>query len=183
MTPAEVARFFRRDRFARGAGIRLEEVRPGYARARMTASERHLNAVDVVQGGAIFTLADLAFAVCCNSHGTVAVAVNVNIQFVRAGRPGRLVAEAREVALSPKLSSVEVKVTDRAGELVAVFTGLAYRKRESLAELRDGPRVSSAAPRRRARAAAPPRAPRGSAGSAPSPAPTPVPGRPRSRGR
>jgi acyl-CoA thioesterase len=157
----DVARFFRGDRFARGAGIRLEEVRPGYARARMMAGTRHLNAVAVVQGGVIFTLADFTFAACSNSHGTVAVAVNVSIQFVRAGRRGRLVAEAREVALSPKLSSVEVKVVDGKGELVALFTGLAYRKRETLAEVAAGRGVSSAARPLRGRAAARPRAPRG----------------------
>jgi acyl-CoA thioesterase len=183
VTPAQVARFFRRDRFAWGAGIRLEEVRPGYARARMTAARRHLNAVDVVQGGALFTLADLAFAACCNSHGTVAVAVNVNIQFVRAGLPGRLVAEAREVALSPKLSSCEVKVRDRAGELVAIFTGLAYRKKEALAERAGAGAVSSAGRPRRARAASRPRDLPGSGGSAPSRGRTPSPGRPRSPAR
>jgi acyl-CoA thioesterase len=157
----DVARFFRDDRFARSVGIRLEEVRPGYARARMTAGERHLNAVDVVQGGAVFTLADLAFAACSNSHGNVAVAVSVSIQYVRAGRRGPLVAEAVEVAVSPKLSSVEVKVADRKGELVAIFTGLAYRKRETLAEVAAGRRVSSATRRRRGRAVSRPRAPRG----------------------
>jgi len=130
----DIARFFLADRFARTSGVRLEEVRPGYARARLSVRERHLNAVDVAQGGAIFTLADLAFAACSNSHGTVAVAVNANIQFVRAGRRGSLWAEAREVALSPKLSSVEVRVTDRGGEAVAFLTGLAYRRKDTLLE-------------------------------------------------
>jgi len=167
----DFARFFRRDRFARGSGARLEEVRPGYARARLTVGDRHMNAVGVTQGGALFTLADLAFAACSNSHGTVAVAVNANIQFVRAGRKGSLVAEAREVAQSPRLSSVEVRVTDRAGDLVALFTGLAYRKKETLAEVaaaaraprrHDGRRgVSSAAPPRRVPAGGRARAPRG----------------------
>lgn len=150
MTPAEMRRFFLRDRFARGAGMRLEEVRPGYARTRMTVSDRHLNAVDVAQGGAIFTLADLAFAACCNSHGTVAVAVNVSIQFVRAGRKGTLVAEAHEASVSPRLSSVDVRVTDRTGALVAIFTGLAYRKKETLDEVAAATQVRKRARRRTA---------------------------------
>jgi len=149
----DLLRFFRRDRFARGSGVRLEEVRPGYARASLTVRDRHLNAVDVAQGGAVFTLADLAFAACSNSRGTVAVAVNANIQFARAGRKGRLVAEAREVASSPRLSSVEVRVTDREGEPVAFFTGLAYRKKEALAEVARAGRVPPR--RRRGRAPSP----------------------------
>jgi len=163
--PVDLARFFREDRHARGIGVRLEEVRPGYARARLDVGARHMNAVGVAQGGAIFTLADFAFAVCCNSHGTVAVAVNANVQFVRPGRAGRLVAEAHEVSRSARLSSVRVEVRDAGGEAVALFTGLAFRREEPLAEvqarLRPGRGVSSGGRRRAARAASRARAPRG----------------------
>lgn len=160
----DLGRFFSRDRFAARAGIRLAEVRPGFARARMRVGPAHLNAVDVAQGGAVFTLADLAFAAASNSHGNVAVAVNASISFVKAAAPGWLEAEAREVALSPRLSSVTVHVRDRAGDLVAVFQGLAYRKKETLEEVqRSRPRASGlrARPRR-------PRAPR-SEGRGPAP--------------
>ena len=148
----DLGRFFRRDRFAALAGARLAEVRPGFARARMRVGPAHMNGVDVAQGGAVFTLADLAFAAAANSHGTVAVAVSSSISFVKAAGPGWLLAEAREVSLSPRFSSVTVHVRDRAGGLVAVFQGLAYRKRESLAEVeRQRPRRGgSAGGRRRA---------------------------------
>jgi acyl-CoA thioesterase len=159
----DLARFFRRDRHAREVGVRLAEVRPGYARACLDVGERHMNAVGLAQGGAIFTLADFAFAVCCNSHGTVAVAVNANVQFVRPGRKGRLVAEAHEVARSARLSSVRVEVADAAGEVVALFTGLAFRREETLAAVEAARRapVSSAGRRRGGRGASRPRAPRG----------------------
>lgn len=146
----DVERFFRRDRFAGLAGARLTEVRPGFARARMRVGPAHMNGVDVAQGGAVFTLADLAFAAASNSHGTVAVAVNSSISFVKAAGPGWLAAEAREVSLSPRFSSVTVHVRDAAGGLVAVYQGLAYRKKESLAEVeRDRPRRGRAAGGRR----------------------------------
>ncbi len=51
--------FFKNDRFATEAGITLSEVRPGYAKAKLKINEHHLNAGNVVQGGALFTLADL----------------------------------------------------------------------------------------------------------------------------
>ncbi len=126
-----LAAYFRRDRFAALAGARLLEVRPGFALARMRVSDKTRNANDVAMGGAIFTLADLAFAACSNSRGRVAVAVQVGISFHKAGR-GVLTAEAREVARSSRLSSCDVRVTDRSGDLVATFQGLAYVKAEEL---------------------------------------------------
>jgi acyl-CoA thioesterase len=151
----DLRRFFRRDRFAAHAGARLLSVSPGRARARMRLSERHLNGVDVAQGGAIFTLADLAFAAAANSHGTVAVAVNVAISFVKAAVGGTLTAEAREVARSARLSTCVVRVTDASGDLVALFNGTAYRKREALGALPGAGTAragGSAAERRRRRA-------------------------------
>jgi acyl-CoA thioesterase len=138
--------FFKRDRFATGAGVKLEEARPGYARASMKVRDAHMNGADVVQGGAVFTLADLAFAVACNSHGTLALAVDVTISFLRPTRSGTLVAEAFEVARSRRLSRCEIKVVDDAGEPVALFHGTAFVKDESLAELAA---AMKAAPRRR----------------------------------
>lgn len=117
-----------RDRFAAQAGIELLEVREGYARARMKLGPSHLNGVDIVQGGAVFTLADLAFAAAANSHGEVAVAVDVSISFLRAASEGTLFAEATEVSRTKKLSTCLVRVTDDAGALVALFKGTAFQK-------------------------------------------------------
>lgn len=132
---AFLRKFFSRDRFAAGAGVKLEDARPGYARASMKLRDGHLNGADVVQGGAVFTLGDFAFAVACNSHGTLALAVDVTISFLRPTRSGTLVAEAFEVSRSRRLSRCEVKVADAAGEPVALFHGTAFVKDESLAEL------------------------------------------------
>jgi acyl-CoA thioesterase len=116
------------DRFAAGVGIELVEVREGFARARLAIAPGHLNAAGVVQGGVVFTLADLAFAAAANSHGTVALAVSANVTYVKAVRTGVLTAEAREEALSRRLSTCTVRVLDEGGELVAVFGGTAFRK-------------------------------------------------------
>jgi acyl-CoA thioesterase len=64
----------------------------------------------------------------------VAVAINASISFVEAGRPGVLTAEAREVAMSPRLSSCTVHVRDAGGTLIAIFQGMAYRKSQRIAE-------------------------------------------------
>ena len=125
-----IHQMFEKDQFARLAGIELASLAPGCATARMPLNPSHLNGVGSVQGGAIFTLADFAFAAAANSHGTVAVAINVSITFVKAVSKGTLTAEAREVALNPKLGSYTVHVFDDSRAVVAIFQGLAYRKKE-----------------------------------------------------
>jgi len=124
------------DRFAAHVGVRLVEVNPGYARATLRLKPHHLNGVGVTQGGAIFTLADLAFAAASNSHGTVAVALDVAITFARAVVRGTLTAEAHEVSMSRKVSICEVCVTDFEG-VVALFHGTAYRLSDPAQSLRN----------------------------------------------
>ena len=145
----DFATYFRRDRYARLTGARLVETGPGHARARMRITDRNKNGLDVAMGGAVFTLADLAFAAASNSRGRVAVAVQVSVSFVKAGL-GTLTAEAREVSRSGRFSNCEVRVTDATGDLVAIFQGLAYLKKETIEDLPE-PRPRRQPARRRAR--------------------------------
>ncbi|MCU0785092.1 MAG: hotdog fold thioesterase [Verrucomicrobia bacterium] len=127
-----IKKYFKNDQFAARSDVELLEVTPGCAKAKMTLHPHHLNGHNTVQGGAIFTLADFAFAAAANSHGTVAVAINVNITFMKAATTGTLWAEAREVSKNFKLGSYSVEVKDDRGELVACFQGLAYRKKDKI---------------------------------------------------
>ncbi|HWI55766.1 MAG TPA: PaaI family thioesterase, partial [Bacillota bacterium] len=93
-----VERCLKQDQFAERCNIELLSVQPGHARAKMTLHPHHCNGVGTVQGGAIFTLADYAFAAASNSHGTVAVGINVSISYLKAAKAGTLWAEARELS-------------------------------------------------------------------------------------
>jgi len=124
--------FFKNDRYAKHSGIELLEIGAGRAKARMTIADAHLNGVSLVHGGAIFTLADLVFAAASNSYGTVAVAINASIWFVKAARQGTLYAEGVETSRNPKLATYSIKVTDEAGETVALFEGMVYRKKDPI---------------------------------------------------
>ena len=116
------------DTFAREIGCRLVEIREGYARACLTVDERHINAAGVCQGGVIFTLADLAFAAVSNSHGILSVGINNSISYVRSARLGETItAECTEVVNHHKLPNSEIKVTNSAGDIVAVMSATAYR--------------------------------------------------------
>lgn len=127
-----IKQVMRNDQFAARAGIELLEVSPGQAKARMTVEPHHWNGVGLTHGGAIFTLADFAFAAASNSHGTVAVAISVSIVFMKATRTGVLVAEAREMSRNPKLGTYLVEVKDEQGDTVASFQGMVYRKTDKL---------------------------------------------------
>jgi acyl-CoA thioesterase len=128
----DLKRLFKKDKFAAYTGIELLEVNPGYAKARMVIEEKHLNGLNIVQGGALFTLADLAFAAASNAYGIAAVGINANISFVKATTKGTLTAEAKETSINPKIATYTVNITDEEGDLVAIFQGMAYRKKFSL---------------------------------------------------
>jgi acyl-CoA thioesterase len=121
--------FFKKDNFTVNLGIELLEVSPGYAKAKLDIEEKHLNALKIVQGGALFTLADLAFAAALNAHGSAAVVINANISFVKAATKGTLTAEAKETSISPKIATYNVDITDDNGDIVAIYQGMGYRKK------------------------------------------------------
>jgi len=129
----KIKKFFKKDTFAEHVGIELLELSEGKAKARLKIKEDHLNAVDVVHGGAIFTLADLAFAAASNSHGTVALAINANISFLKSvGKGATLTAEAKEISRNPKLATYSILVTNDEKETIAIFQGTVYRKKDKI---------------------------------------------------
>jgi acyl-CoA thioesterase len=119
---------FAGDRYAALTGVEILEAGLGYCKARLVIKDKHLNAANVVQGGAIFTLADLAFAVASNSHGQLALAINVNISFLSGKSAGILYATATEVGEPKRLGAYDVLVTGEQGEIIARFNGMVYRK-------------------------------------------------------
>ncbi|WP_291323581.1 hotdog fold thioesterase [Desulfonatronospira sp.] len=117
------------DRYARISGIELVEVDQGSALAQMTVQDMHLNGLDMVHGGALFTLADLAFAAASNSRGQAAVGINASINYIRPAKAGTLLsARAREVFSHKTLSGYSVEVKNDQDKLVATFQGTAYKK-------------------------------------------------------
>lgn len=124
----EYKEFFKSDRFATNAGVELLEVKSGFAKARMLVTKEHLNAGGVCQGGALFTLADLAFAAVANSHDQLTLSINANITFIRSVKEGYVYAEAVEVFNHHRIPFIEVRLVDEAGELIGVMTSSGYRK-------------------------------------------------------
>lgn len=133
MTPKEISqKILAADRFAVSSGIELIDAEKDYAVCSMHITENHLNAGNAVQGGAIFTLADTAFALAVNSQGKFTVAINNSISYLKSTRGDTLIATARTISSSKRICTCEVEIKDNLGELIARMTGTGYIKDENL---------------------------------------------------
>ncbi len=129
----ETVNFFRsKDLFARHAGIELIAAKPGWAQVKMPIQAFHFNGAGTVHGGAIFTLADFAFAVASNAQGQLAMGINTSTTFIKAARTGTLYGEAEEISLNRRLGNYQVKITDDRQQLIALFQGTVFRKDQPL---------------------------------------------------
>ena len=118
---------------SRHFGLELEDLGPGRARVGMTCRPEMANILGMVHGTAVFALIDEAFQAACNAHGTVAVALNMNLTFHAAPQMGeRLTAQTRELHVGRRTVTYFIEVTDSRGALMASCQALAYRKDQPL---------------------------------------------------
>ncbi|MDR3200071.1 MAG: PaaI family thioesterase [Spirochaetales bacterium] len=130
MDDALPKRVVEKDKFAQYTGIQLVKAEPGYALARLeVVQEKHLNGVGFVQGGAIFTLADFAFAAASNEAGNPTLGINATISYIKGPRGKVLTAEAKEVSATNRLCTYEINVCDENGEIAAKMMATGYIKR------------------------------------------------------
>lgn len=116
-----------KDEVSRSLGMELEEVRPGFARLRMKVRNDMINGHGICHGGMVFSLADSAFAVACNTYNAVTVAAAASIDFLAATRANdELIAEARELWRSKRSGIYEVRVCNQHAEPVALFRGRSH---------------------------------------------------------
>ncbi|MFC7177162.1 hydroxyphenylacetyl-CoA thioesterase PaaI [Halosegnis marinus] len=109
-------------------GITLASLAPGAARTRLTVAEKHLNFHGTPHGGAIYSLADAAFAAASNAGDRTAVALETNISYLEAVEVGETItATAAETHDGGRTAEYEIEVTDGADERIATFRGRVYR--------------------------------------------------------
>ena len=123
----EARAYFQGDRFATENGMTLDAIGDGTSECSMTLTERHKNANGGVMGGAIFTLADFAFAVAVNNVHRPTVAQQVSINYLSAPKGSRLIARAHRRKDGRATCVYIVDVTDDAGRDVAQFVGTGYK--------------------------------------------------------
>lgn len=125
MTREEAVEFFKKDRFAtEEAGIVIDEVSDGFSRVSMTVKDRHRAAHGGVMGGALFTLADFAFAVACNTPDSTTVTVSSSINFLNGAKSDELTAICRRIKNGKRVCFCETRITDSVGTLIATVSAV-----------------------------------------------------------
>lgn len=116
-----------KDIFRENLGIQIVEVKEGYAKLSLKVTKDHTNSLGAAHGGVIFSLADCAFAEACNYGETVAVAVQVSINYLKPAFEGdTLTAEAVRVSEGKTLGLYHVTIS-KPDKKIAVFSGLAFK--------------------------------------------------------
>lgn len=114
----------RDDAATRALGVKLEEIRLGFARASMRVTKSMVNGQNVCHGGLIFMLADSAFGVAANTHNQRALAASCSIDFLSpAYLDDELTAVAAEVERKGRHGVYDVRVANQNGDTVALFRG------------------------------------------------------------
>jgi acyl-CoA thioesterase len=133
----ELLRRSENEPFAKLLGLEAVEASPGRAVVRMHARSNMKNIFGAIHGGALFSLIDEAFQLACNTHGTLAVALNVSITYVAAPQQGAtLEASAEELHKTNRTASYLCQVKEiESGKLIATAQALAYRTSKKIEEL------------------------------------------------
>ncbi|MFX1518378.1 MAG: PaaI family thioesterase [Promethearchaeota archaeon] len=118
----------RTDPFSNFFNIQIDQLAEGYAKIFMRITKNHLNFYQVAHGGAIYSLADQAFALASNSHGVTAVAIQMNIHYHRPSKLGDILeAEARQVHFGKRVAVYQINVKNReSNKLIASCQGMVY---------------------------------------------------------
>ena len=122
--------------FAKKFDILLIEVQEGYAKMEMVFTPDMENMFGMAHGGALFSLIDEAFEVASNSHGTMAVALNMNVNYMASPAKGsKLTAEAKEINKTKKTAAYDIIVKDDKNNLIASCQSIVYRMEKPLSFL------------------------------------------------
>ena len=125
---AELDGLFRAGGIGDLLGLRLLDWGAGTARVLLEPTPEIANIAGSVHGGALYTLADAAFEVACNSYGRICVALDVTVHHASAAPLGEpVIAQAAEVSRSARVASYRVTATGAAGAVRAWYLATAYR--------------------------------------------------------
>jgi acyl-CoA thioesterase len=127
------------DQFSAWIGATLDEARPGFARMSLTVRPEQCGPHGLTHGGTVMALAEAALAAATHAYNRVHLALNVNVTFHSATRPGdRLTATVEEQRAGNRTGGYAMTVTDQEGTLVATCQAVVYRTREPLVDVENG---------------------------------------------
>ncbi|MCX5806284.1 MAG: PaaI family thioesterase [Proteobacteria bacterium] len=112
--------------------IKLKDVEDGYALCEMEYTEKMDNIYGNAHGGALFSLIDEAFEISSNSHENIAVALNMNVTYMKPPKKNTIItAESREINRTRRTATYNITVKDN-DSLIAVCQALVYVKDQEI---------------------------------------------------
>lgn len=128
------------DQASRQLGMRVTGVGEGWSEVTMSVREDMINGHNSIHGGIVFTLADSAFALACNSHNKASYAMSCGIDFIRPAFLGDvLTARAEEQSLTRSSGYYDVKVSNQDNKVIAHFRGRSHTRGEPLINIQEQP--------------------------------------------
>jgi uncharacterized protein (TIGR00369 family) len=108
--------------FYRWAGVEVVDASAGVVEIAFEAKPQHLNLQGLVHGGILATLADTAMGLAVRTvlePGRRHVTVQLGVEFLSPGRPGRITARGRSIKIGTQLGFAEADVLNADGRLLA----------------------------------------------------------------
>ena len=128
-----VEKMLKNDAFSKWLGVKLLDLKPGYAEIEMTVRKEMLNGFYILHGGITFAFADSALAFASNSHGRLSVVMQANMSFPAPVVYGDvLTASAHEKNVTNKTGIYDITITKQDGTAVGFFRGTVYRTHKNV---------------------------------------------------
>lgn len=128
-----VSHMMQHDAFSQWLGIKVLEIKEGYAKIKMTIREEMVNGFLMMHGGIVFSLADSAFAFACNNRNNLSLAIECSISFFKQVNIGdELTAEAKEIHNGKSTGVYSINVINQNNQQVALFKGTCFRTGKNL---------------------------------------------------
>lgn len=124
MTDLERAKAqFSADLFAtQTTGVEILEASAGHAKCMLRLKPNHMNCLGVPMGGAIFTLADYAYAIASNFDQRPAISTSGQITYLSQAKGDILYAEANAIRSGRSTNFFKIEISDNLGNDVAYMT-------------------------------------------------------------
>ncbi len=118
-----------KEKFRKFLGIEIVKIDRGYSLVKLKITKDMTNIYDFTHGGVIFSLADEAFELACNSRGYIEYGLNVNISYNKSSKIGDTIyAEAKFVSESKKIAVYNISIFNEENDLLATCQAMSYKK-------------------------------------------------------
>ncbi len=123
----EARDFFKNDKYAEMSGIVIDKIGDDWCECSMVITDIHRNAIGGVMGGAIFTLADLAFSVAANNAHLPTVAQQMSASFISTAKGEKLIARSKCRKDGRTTCIYNIDICDDTGRDIAQIIGTGYK--------------------------------------------------------